>query len=60
MIESGQVQYVDVGPKGIRCIRLTKYDPDRIARVKPETVKPITNGLHDIGQLGMSTAGVYG
>jgi len=55
MIEAGQVEYVDVGDKGVRCIRLTKYNPDRVARAKPEHDKPITNGLHDVGQLGRSS-----
>ena len=53
LIESGQVEYVDVGEKKIRCIRLTKYNPDRKPRVKPvETAAEASAGLQDLRQLG--------
>lgn len=56
MLEEGQIEYVDVGVKAIRCIRLTKYNPDRVRRSTSTTVVPkvAVARLHDPQQLGQT------
>jgi hypothetical protein len=54
LIESGQVEYVEVGEKRIRCLRLTKYNPDHVPRSRPGDASKDTRHHHDLGQLGKS------
>jgi hypothetical protein len=59
MVETGQIEYVDVGARAVRCIRLTKYNPDRAAQSTSGSVvrkaKTAVSRLHDPDKLGELT-----
>ena len=49
------VEFVEAGPNKVKCLRLTKYNPDHVPRVKPapETSRsgPILHDVQDLREL---------
>lgn len=54
MVDAGQVEFVDVGVRSVRCIRLTKYNPERSSQPIPAVAAPKATvvRLHDPEKLG--------
>lgn len=46
------VEFVEAGPNKVKCLRLTKYNPDHVPRSNP-TPESSASGpiLHDVGDL---------
>lgn len=52
MIVDDIVEYVEVGENKVKCLRLTKYNPDFVPRPKPVIEGESAPILHDVDQLG--------
>lgn len=54
MILDDIVEYVEVGENKVKCLRLTKYNPDFVPRVKPTVPDNVSAVVHTLEDLCMS------
>ena len=62
MILDDIIEYVEVGQNKVKCLRLTKYNPDYVPRVKPmlpDDLSLVTHALEDLCKSRLSCSEIW-